>query len=143
MSASQRRTIGAEAQTRKGTAVCALALAAAVLLWPGLVKAEETLESLFARFDTNGDGVIDRTEYELNKVMVIVAFDKNRDDHLDPSEVNISAENFAAMDKDGDGRISGFEFVESKLGKFETLDSDSDGVVTMEELRAYVLMLRN
>jgi len=142
-SAAPRRAVAAQASIGKGAAVCALALSSGILFWAAQARAQETLDSIFARFDSNGDGVIDRTEYDLNKVLVIVAIDRNGDGNLEPGEVKISAENFAALDQNGDGKISGFEFVESPLGKFETIDANSDGQVTKEELQAYILKLRN
>ncbi|HMB77732.1 MAG TPA: EF-hand domain-containing protein [Kiloniellaceae bacterium] len=140
--AAQWRASAAELTRGRSIALCALALLAGTLLWADFARAEETLESIFATFDKNGDGIIDRTEYDLNKVLVIVALDADRDDLLSPAEVKLSQEKFAAMDMDGDGKISGFEFVESDLGKFETIDTDGDGNITVEELRAYILLLR-
>lgn len=142
-SAARRRATVAEPSNGVLTGLCALTVIICALLWAGTAMAEETLEDVFARFDKNGDGTIDRTEFDLNKVLVIVAFDKNRNDHLDADEIMMSAENFTAMDQDGDGKISGFEFVESDLGKFEAIDADGDGLVTKEEFRAYVEKLRN
>lgn len=132
-----------EASSSRMIAICALTFLTAAFLWVSSAKADEALESVFEQFDKNGDGVVDRTEYDLNKVLVIGAFDKNRNDHLDRDEVNISPENFEAMDLDGDGKISGFDFVESDLGKFESIDTDGDGLITMEEFRAYIEKLRN
>jgi Ca2+-binding EF-hand superfamily protein len=121
-----------------GTATV-LILAAALA---GPARAADDVEAIFAIFDSNGDGVIDRTEFDLNKIKVISALDRNRDDHLDRDEVKISDEKFQTADQDGDGKISGFEFVESPFGKFEAFDADGDGIITLEEFRAYVGDLR-
>ncbi len=108
----------------------------------GPARAADDVEAIFAIFDSNGDGVIDRTEFDLNKIKVISVLDRNRNDHLDRDEVKISDEKFQTADQDGDGKISGFEFVESPFGKFEAFDADGDGVITLEEFRAYVEDLR-
>jgi Ca2+-binding EF-hand superfamily protein len=121
-----------------GTATV-LILAAALA---GPARAADDVAAVFAIFDSNGDGVIDRTEFDLNKIKVISVLDRNRNDHLDRDEVKISDEKFQAADQDGDGKISGFEFVESPFGKFEALDANGDGLVTLEEFRAYVEDLR-
>ncbi len=121
-----------------GTATV-LILAAALA---GPAWAADEVEAIFAIFDSNGDGVIDRTEFDLNKIKVISVLDRNRNDHLDRDEVKFSDEKFQTADQDGDGKISGFEFVESPFGKFEAFDADGDGVITLEEFRAYVEDLR-
>ena len=119
---------------------------AAVLIlaapFAGPAWAANDVEAIFAIFDSNGDGVIDRTEFDLNKIKVISVLDRNRDDHLDRDEVKISDEKFHTADQDGDGKISSFEFVESPLGNFEAFDADGDGIITLEEFRAYVEDLR-
>ena len=121
-----------------GTA--AVLILAATLAGPA--RAADDVEAIFAIFDSNGDGVIDRTEFDLNKIKVISVLDRNQDDHLDRDEVKISDEKFQTADQDGDGKISSFEFVESPLGKFEAFDADGDGIITLEEFRAYVEDLR-
>ena len=108
----------------------------------GPARGADDVAAVFAIFDSNGDGVIDKTEFDLNKIKVISALDRNRNDHIDRDEVKVSDENFQAADQDGDGKISGFEFVESPFGKFEAFDADGDGVITLEEFRAYVEGLR-
>jgi len=117
-------------------------VAAAALAGPGLAQAPSDPDEIFALFDVNGDGVIDRTEFDVNKIQVISAFDANRNGRLERDEVRISDENFQAADLDGDGQISGYEFNESPFGKFEALDADGDGLVTREEFRAFVEGLR-
>jgi len=117
-------------------------IAAAPLTGPGRAQAPSDPDEIFGLFDTNGDGVIDRTEFDVNKILVISAFDVNRNGHLDRDEVRISDENFQTADQDGDGRISGYEFNESPFGKFEALDADGDGLVTREEFKAFVENLR-
>lgn len=97
---------------------------------------------IFDMFDTNGDGAIDRTEFDVNKIQVISAFDVNRNGQLDRDETRMSDETFSAIDQGGDGAISGYEFIESPLGKFEAFDTDGDGLISREEFKAVVEGLR-
>lgn len=46
------------------------------------------------------------------------------------------AEHFAALDKDGDGRLSKVEFTAPKLEKFAKVDTDGDSKISVAELEA-------
>ena len=107
-----------------------------------LAQTPRDIDEIFDLFDQNGDGVIDRAEFDVNKIYVISAFDANGNDEIDREESNISDENFRLADKDGNGSISGFEFLEAPFGKFEALDQDGDQLVTREEFRQFVEGLR-
>lgn len=100
------------------------------------------IEEIFNLFDQNGDGVIDRAEFDVNKIYVISAFDTNGNDEIDRDETNISEENFRLADSDGNGAISGLEFLDAPFGKFEALDADGDQRVTREEFESYIESLR-
>lgn len=109
---------------------------------PGRAQAPGDPNEIFDMFDTNGDGAIDRTEFDVNKIQVISAFDANRNGQIERDETRMSDESFSAIDQDGDGAISGYEFIESPLGKFEAFDTNGDGLITREEFRAVVEALR-
>lgn len=123
-------------------ATAAVLLAVAYPIGPSRAQAPSDPDEIFDLFDGNGDGRIDRTEFDIKKIQVISAFDANRDDNLDRDEVRISDEVFHAADRDGDGLISGYEFTQSPLGEFEAFDADGDGMITREEFRAFVEGLR-
>jgi Ca2+-binding EF-hand superfamily protein len=46
------------------------------------------------------------------------------------------AKRFAAMDKDGDGKVSAQEFFAAAQQRFTAADANGDGRVTKEELRS-------
>ena len=55
------------------------------------------------------------------------------------SLAQISPGNFVKRnDRDGDGKLSRDEFPEWAKGKFDSIDSDHDGFVTVEEIRAFL-----
>jgi Ca2+-binding EF-hand superfamily protein len=124
--------------------LCLAACLIAIASLSNVVQAQAPSDpnEIFDMFDTNSDGKIDRTEFDVNKVQVISVFDANRNGQLERDETRMSDEAFNTADQDSDGAISGYEFVESPLGKFEAFDSDGDGLITREEFRAVVEDLR-
>jgi len=68
------------------------------------------LERRFARFDTNADGAIERSEAGAVRSQML--------DNLDA---------------DRDGKISRAEFVAGRLARFDRSDSDRNGIVTNKE----------
>lgn len=105
-----------------------------------------------AKIDTNGDGVIDRSEAAANPRMAehFERMDKNKDGRIDASErpqrrvggadgKGRRGAALAAMDKNGDGRFTRDELAgrERLLQNFAAIDSNRDGALTREEMQAY------
>lgn len=92
----------------------------------------------FGVLDINNDGVIDNAEWRNRKMIVFYLLDRNSDIHLTPNEVPRMADSeVAAIDANGDGRISGYEFNQATVLQFESADKDANGTVTLEEFKAF------
>ena len=115
------------------------------------------MDAQFRKMDTNGDGVVTRTEVEATERANAAALatqrnralfaelDKNHDGQLSPAE-------FAAMagpqthpdagpiltrfDTNRDGRIGLVEYRVVTQANFDKLDVDKDGVLSLAEMRA-------
>jgi Ca2+-binding EF-hand superfamily protein len=84
--------------------------------------------------DMDGNQVIDRTEFIIQKMMVFYVRDINRDLKLSASELPVFATDvFKSADADGDGSISAFEFNQAEVGMFENLDENADALITFSE----------
>lgn len=106
---------------------------------------EEEVARTFAKFDTNGDGRIDRNEYEVYKVF---AFFRPRSDA--PSGANegpirvtfqespLTRQAFDQLDRNGDGLLSGEEVIASDMFRFEHIDRDGNGTLDRAELSAFM-----
>ena len=97
----------------------------------------DAIDQIFARLDGNGDGVIDRTEFQIRKMELFYESDANQNIQLEPEEVNLKPEVFAAADTDGDGVLSGVEFIEAPFTQFEAADTNSDHEITPEEFEIF------
>ena len=81
--------------------------------------------------------MIDRTEFQIRKMELFYESDANQNIQLEPEEVNLKPEVFAAADTDGDGVLSGVEFIEAPFTQFEAADTNSDHVITPEEFEIF------
>ncbi len=88
----------------------------------------------------NHDGVVTRQEFLLKKGEVFYRFLKEvgLDQHLDPGDINITPEAFAEADLNGDGKLSGAEFVQAPFSQFDAIDRNGDGEITFEEFREFM-----
>lgn len=114
---------------------------------------------LLSALDVNHDGVID--EQELAKAPdALRALDRNGDGRITPDEmspamgrgrggrgreeegprgpdtIEEAVKTYLAFDKNGDGKLTRDEVPERMQGIFDRADSDKDGVLTADELRA-------
>ena len=85
----------------------------------------------FQTIDKNGDERIDRVEFRLASVRALDLIDINRDGYVTIDETLLAQEAFERFDTNGDGRISALEFVNADT--LRAIDSDGDGVVTLDE----------
>jgi Ca2+-binding EF-hand superfamily protein len=138
-------------------------LVAALILIPAAVLAADNTivaktpraASHFSKADTNADGKLSRAEFEKAMPRLAGRFDSidtNQDGQLSRDEFYAwkkihrgerqanAAERFKHADIDGDGAISRAEAEKNAprlAKKFDQIDSNKDGKLTQDELRAY------
>jgi len=111
--------------------------------------------SHFKKADADGNGTLSRAEVEKSLPQLVGKFDSidtNKDGQLSRGELNAwkkahraerqakAAERFKHADTDGDGAISRAEAEKHAprlAQKFDQIDSNKDGKLTQDELRAY------
>ena len=102
-------------------------------------KKAQDPRAAFAETDKNGDGKIDREEFQ-QRVMEIFFFgDTDKDGYMTHAELVATVEfpeDFKDADRDGDGRISFVEFVAVRFHTFDEVDTNHDGVLTIDEVVA-------
>ena len=123
--------------------VSALATPAAMfgtLLSGGLALAQPKFEPevAFQLLDENGDRAVARDEFQRRKTEIFfVALDAaGAEQALRPNDVRLTAEAFGQADINGDGLLSGSEFIQAPFMEFESFDADTDGAITLEEFAA-------
>ncbi len=98
----------------------------------------------FRTHDENGDGKIDRGEFQNWMVDVFFHRDTNHKGYLVFADVqnSMSLEGFKGRDSNGDGRLSVEEFLNSLFQDFEAADVNKSGSLSMEEIANYIKAAR-
>jgi Ca2+-binding EF-hand superfamily protein len=123
--------------------VTALIVAAALacLAGPALaqIPAPDWREG-FRAHDKNGDGRIDRAEFQDWVVDGFYFRDKDRKGYLVQEDLQGkgSPEVFKAMNRKGDGKLTLNEFLNALFQDFAAIDVDQNGSITVAEIEAYI-----
>lgn len=98
---------------------------------------------LLAKYDLNGDDLITQDEVMSKKLNVFRHLDRNNDGQVDFSEYEsmdaarreyLLKARFAKIDQNADDEVSEDEYSQF-LGKFSSIDANSDGVLSLNEVR--------
>ncbi|HEY8520016.1 MAG TPA: hypothetical protein VIN61_08055 [Gammaproteobacteria bacterium] len=156
-----RKQLGRTRFVRSPAIRVALALGAfGAALAVGTVAAQPRsgADPWFERLDTNGDGVIERDEFEASRRSQFERADADGDGYLSDDELralperggmggrghsrgrrwagrmpDVGGQALARHDTDGDGRLSAQEFLAAESPMLRRLDTDRDGRITRQE----------
>ena len=140
-----------ERSTRRSAARAKLACALGLALTLGAigspaarVAAADSSTETFDILDDNGDGVVTQEEYLRTKTAIFYRAlrDLDRDQRLAPGEIDVTPEAFADADLNGDGKMSGAEFVQAPFTQFEAIDANGDQEITLQEFRDFTRQYR-
>ena len=117
-----------------------LALGAIAPAFDRAYAANVDLSEIFDILDADRDGVVGRAEFLRKKTEVFyhALTDLDGDQRLRPNEINITSQAFADADRDGDGMMSGSEFVQARFMQFDAIDASGDQEITLEEFREFI-----
>jgi Ca2+-binding EF-hand superfamily protein len=89
----------------------------------------------FDVLDENGDGVVNRQEFQRRKTEVFFLRlpRLSEDTSVELADTQLSPEAFREADINGDGKLSGSEFIQASFAQFETYDANHDQKITFEE----------
>lgn len=123
--------------------LCAVLIVAAALAFlPVSVGAQTPTPNWregFRAHDKNGDGRLDRSEFQNWVVDGFYFRDKGHKGYLVQEDLQgYSPERFKAMNRKGDGKLTLAEALNALFQDFAAIDVDQNGTITMEQIEAYV-----
>jgi Ca2+-binding EF-hand superfamily protein len=99
---------------------------------------EERIRVQFAVADENKDGVVEVDEIVGHALYVFARHDVNKNRYLELSELpGHDPARFRQADRDGDGRLSHGEVAADKVLEFFEIDTNHNGVITVQEVIVY------
>jgi Ca2+-binding EF-hand superfamily protein len=104
--------------------------ASLLLLCTGAAMAQQSMyQGQQDQIDTNDNGAVNRREYQAFMTKAFEKLDANNDGSLSQTETAdiLNADQFAAADADGNGRVSRDEFMDRVMKDFAAADKSGDG----------------
>jgi Ca2+-binding EF-hand superfamily protein len=94
----------------------------------------------FNAHDLNGDGRLDRAEFQEWMVDVFFERDQGKKGYLSIDDVRgaMTPQVFNAMNRKGNGKLSLPEFLNALFQDFQAIDADQDGSITVEQIETYI-----
>lgn len=94
----------------------------------------------FRSHDRNGDGRIDRAEFQEWMVEVFYFRDKDRKGYLVLEDLRgtVAPETLKTINRKGDGKLSQQEFLNAVFLDFEAADVKKNGALTVEDIEVYI-----
>ncbi len=98
----------------------------------------------FRAHDENGDGVIDRAEFQHWMEDVFFHHDQGRKGYLTSGDVRgvMSPATFQTANRKGDGKLTLPEFLSATFQDFAAMDRNGNGAISAEEIAAYIQRAR-
>lgn len=91
----------------------------------------------FGETDQNADGRVDRAEFHHRMVEIFFHGDRDKNGYMTSEELAGAVEfpkDFEKADRDGDDRISLYEFVQVRFATFDEVDTNTDGLLSVDEV---------
>jgi hypothetical protein len=141
VSCAKRKKPGGEYMRRILVAALIVAAAFAGLESPGFAQAPAPdWREGFRAHDKNGDGRIDRAEFQNWVVDGFYFRDQGRKGYLVQSDLQgtASPEVFKALNRKGDGKLTLNEYLNALFQDFSAIDVNQNGSITTQEIEAYI-----
>jgi Ca2+-binding EF-hand superfamily protein len=120
--------------------ILTLGVVGGLVLAQTAIQGQSDWKARFRTHDRNGDGRIDRAEFQEWMVEVFYFRDTTHKGYLVLEDVRgvMAPETLKAINRKGDGKVTQQEFLNAVFQDFEAADVNRNGFLTAEEIEAYI-----
>ncbi len=120
--------------------VLGLAFVGGLALAQAPLQGQPDWKTRFRAHDRNGDGRIDRAEFQEWMIEVFYIRDRDRKGYLVLGDIRgvMAPETLKAINRRGDGKLSLGEFLNAVFVDFDAADVNKNGSLTIEEIEVYI-----
>ena len=102
---------------------------------------ESLVQRIFRVLDEDSNGYVNRSEFLRRKIRLMNAHGADGNHYITPDETRVTETEFNKADVNGDGRLSGLEWVDARFADFDAVDGNADRRLSVEEVDEFARLV--
>ena len=99
------------------------------------------MQRIFRVLDEDSNGYVNRSEFLRRKIRLMNAHGADGNHYITPDETRVTEMEFNKADVNGDGRLSGLEWVDARFADFDAVDGNAERRLSVEEVDEFARLV--